>query len=127
MQPETLEEIPRVSDYHNANLAIHEMGQVIITMGPAGQDAERITVTFIIPSITHLHEFYSGYIPLRIRTERISIMKAFYRTAIVALIVASCCALPAMAEEKRGPAITSKVFFDVSIDGKEAGTDHQIE
>lgn len=51
-------------------------------------------------------------------------MKAFYGTAIVALIVAACCALPVFAEEKRGPAITSKVFFDVSIDGKEAGTAH---
>ncbi|WPT13509.1 Peptidyl-prolyl cis-trans isomerase CYP19-4 [Picochlorum sp. SENEW3] len=43
------------------------------------------------------------------------------KALIVALIVAACCTLPAMAEEKRGPAITSKVFFDVSIDGKEAG------
>lgn len=49
------------------------------------------------------------------------------KALIVALIVAACCTLPAMAEEKRGPAITSKVFFDVSIDGKEAGTDHWID
>jgi hypothetical protein len=39
-----------------------------------------------------------------------------------AFILLACCAISAFAaEEKRGPKITSKVFFDVTIDGKEAG------
>jgi hypothetical protein len=42
------------------------------------------------------------------------------RTMIVIAILATLMA-SATAEEKRGPKITNKVFFDVEIDGKDAG------
>jgi len=37
----------------------------------------------------------------------------------LALLVAVC--QPALAKKKKGPKVTTKVFFDITIGGKEAG------
>ena len=42
------------------------------------------------------------------------------KTVILFAILATLMAC-ASAEEKRGPKITSKVYFDIEIDGKDAG------
>jgi hypothetical protein len=44
----------------------------------------------------------------------------FNRNVILFAILASLLAC-VTAEEKRGPKITSKVYFDIEIDGKDAG------
>ena len=43
---------------------------------------------------------------------------------LVAIILTALFTIPASCatETKKGPKITNKVFFDISIDGKEAGT-----
>lgn len=42
---------------------------------------------------------------------------------LAAVVVLALIAVPGTraSEEKRGPKITNKVFFDITIDGKEAG------
>ena len=41
---------------------------------------------------------------------------------LLAVIVMALFSIPAFAaDEKKGPKITNKVFFDISIDGKESG------
>jgi len=47
---------------------------------------------------------------------------------LVAAIFVALFSVPASfaATETRGPKITNKVFFDISIDGKEAGMYHWI-
>ena len=43
-------------------------------------------------------------------------MKLIAATVLLSLFISPC-----FAEEKKGPKVTNKVFFDISIDGKEAG------
>jgi hypothetical protein len=43
--------------------------------------------------------------------------------ALVALVLLGVVCTPALAKkDKKGPKITTKVFFDITIGGKEAGT-----
>jgi uncharacterized membrane protein YvbJ len=42
--------------------------------------------------------------------------------ALVLCVLAAITSCAFSADEKRGPTITNKVYFDVTIDGQEAGT-----
>lgn len=45
----------------------------------------------------------------------------FCNCNVIVFAILASLLVCATAEEKRGPKITSKVFFDVEIDGKDAG------